>query len=345
MIKRILLTSILTLPLTALSMELPAPNDDLDKDPLFDTKNLLNTDAITHHLKKYYGATPFFVTTEDGITICGTLIERENATHTTIVPGGFYPGNQETMATWARVLPANGNIILFDARGHGKSEGPFWSTIRQYGLNEYKDILAILEFAKKKEKPIIMSPLCAGALHTIHALTKLKAQDQLNDYKIRGLILDSAFTSPVAVLPAGEYHFREKAIPQLLRSWVSPNDKSSKVKEHLLYKIIWNLIGYPFISILTWLGRGGIEQNEATTRIDTKINQLSEIPMLCLHAKNDMYAPLSHAETLCANHNNANNKLVTFDDSDHANNILKKKEEYQKAVNTFIANVLALSKG
>ena len=348
MIKKTLIATLLMLTVSTLAIQqLPAPDlEDIDKDPLFDTKNLLNNEGIRDHLAQYYKAEAVTFKTEDNLTLHGTFIPRENATHTTIVPGGFYPGNLETMATWARVLPTDGNIILFDARGHGKSEGPFWSTRRQYGLHEYKDILAVLKFAKEKakEKPIILSPLCAGAMHTVHALTKLKDDKKLDGYKIHGLIIDSAFTSTLAVLPAGEYHFREKVIPQFLRSKIFTGDKSAEVKERLLYKIIWFFIGYPFISLLTWFGRGGIEQNESTTRIDTKISQLNDIPMLCIHASDDKYAPLSHAEALRDNHTNPKDEFIIFNDSDHANNILKKKKEYKAKVEAFIAKVLTLPK-
>jgi pimeloyl-ACP methyl ester carboxylesterase len=346
MVKRTLIVTLFMLTASSYAMhQLPAPHVDLDQDPLFDTKNLLNKQGIRDHLATHYNAEFVTFKTEDNLTLHGTYISRQDATHTTIVPGGFYPGNQETMATWARVLPTDGNIILFDARGHGKSEGPFWTNMGQYGLHEYKDILAVMKFAKEreKEKPIIMSPLCAGVLHTVHALRKLKETNELDDYKVRGLIVDSAFTSGLPVMPSFEYHVREKALPQLLRSNIYTSDSSTEVKNRLAYYLLWNFLGWPFVRLFTWFTRPGIEQNDATTRIDDKIKDLQHIPMLCMHAKNDQYSHDSNAQTLTSNHANTNDQLIIFEGSDHANNILKKKKEYKDAVEKFIAKALSLS--
>ena len=327
----------------AMHDELPAPAQDIDNDPLFVTKNLVNTQGVRHHLEKYYGAKSVTFKTEDNITLHGTFIARNGATHTTIVPGGFYPGNKESMASWARVLPSDGNIIFFDARGHGRSEGLFWRNISQYAVDEYKDLLPVLDFAKAQHKPIIINPLCAGVIHTVHALKKLKDDKKLDDYDVRALIVDSSFTSPMAVLPAGVYHFREKAIPQLLRSYIYPSDSTTEVKNRLLYKLIWNFIGSPFIHLLTYFARAGIEKNDPVTRIDDKIHELQHIPMQFIHAKQDNYTGKENAEILKEKHNNPQDEIFIFEDSDHANNILKKKKEYRDAVAPFIAKVMKLS--
>jgi pimeloyl-ACP methyl ester carboxylesterase len=62
-----------------------------------------------------------------------------------------------------------------------------------------------------------------------------------------------------------------------------------------------------------------------------------------MHARDDKYAPVSHAEALRDKHHNANDEFVIFDDSDHANNILKKKQEYKAAVEKFIAKTITLT--
>lgn len=346
MIKRnFIIASMLFISISNYAMlELSAPDtEDIEKDPLFDTKNLLNTQGVRHHLEKHYGAQFVTFKTDDNITLHGTFIPRDGATHTTIVPGGFYPGNQESMATWARVLPSDGNIIFFDARGHGRSEGLFWSNISRYAVDEYKDLFPVLDFAKAKQKPIIINPLCAGAIHTVHALKKLKDDKKLDDYDVRGLIVDSAFASTKAVLPAGEYHFREKAIPQMLRSYIYSSDSTTEVKNRLLYKIIWNFFGSPFIRLLTYFARPGIEQNDPATRIDDKIHELQHIPMQFIHAKQDNYTGKENAEILKEKHNNPQDEIIIFEDSDHANNILKKKKEYKDAVSRFIGKALNLA--
>jgi pimeloyl-ACP methyl ester carboxylesterase len=324
--------------------ELPAPTEDLQNDPLFKTQHLLNNDGIRKHLRDHYNAQEFQVQTEDKITIHGTYIERANSTHTTIVPGGFYPGNQESMATWVKALPQEGNIIFFDARYHGR-EGSSLALLRslpEYGIHEYKDILAVMNFAKEKYKPIIMNPLCAGTMHTIHALNKLKEKNILSDYNVKGLIIDSAYVSGTHVLPAGEYHFREKAIPQLLRSKIYTQDTSTEVKDRFLYKFIWNFLGYPFVSLLHWFAQSGIQKNDPITRIDDKIAQLQHIPTLYIHAQDDKYAPVTHIHALKEKHANNLDEIAIFENSDHANNILKKKYEYRNIVQKFIIKVMAL---
>ena len=72
------------------------------------------------------------------------------------------------------------NILFIDARGHGKSEGSVLKNMWGYGKHEYKDIIAAIKFAhKKNDVPIILYGVCAGAFNSMHALLKLQKKNRL----------------------------------------------------------------------------------------------------------------------------------------------------------------------
>lgn len=342
-IRTLFLTTLLVTNAACLAAPLELPLDE--QDPLFDTSFLLQYDKVAEHLVEKHDALHTTLTTSDNLKLDAVWIPCKNATNTVIAPAGFFPGRKEGMATLKPLLPDNSNLLLFDARGHGISEGSFWSNLRNYGINEYNDVIAAMNYAKETgdNKPLILLGMCAGGFHSIRALTYLKDDNALALYNVKGVILDSTFTSCQQVIPAGYYHFSQKLIPQLLRSNIYTKDSNEQVKQRLLYKFLWNFVGNPFVTLLTWCIRGGIQQHDATTRIDNTIHKISEIPITFIHAATDNYAPLQDIVVLKKNHNNPDDELHAYEDSSHANNFLKKKNDYRKTLHEFLATVIVMA--
>jgi pimeloyl-ACP methyl ester carboxylesterase len=132
----------------------------------------------------------------DGLTLNGLLLKRANARYTVIFCAGWFPGKKEGMASFYKTFPQDCNVLLFDARGHGKSQGSMWGDMWSYGLNEYKDIIGAIEaMHQEDDKPIIIHGVCAGAFNAAHALIELQKQNRINELKVKGLIFDSGWIS------------------------------------------------------------------------------------------------------------------------------------------------------
>lgn len=83
-------------------------------------------------------------TSEDGVNLAGLWIKREKPTATMVVCHGFRCC-KETMYEYADLFP-NFNILFFDFRAHGKSNGEYIT----FGFHEYKDVLVAAHWAKKR---------------------------------------------------------------------------------------------------------------------------------------------------------------------------------------------------
>lgn len=353
MINRILLiTSLLSVPQAATACQTPPEERTLtdsqkalkafNKNILFNFTALSQYNRIKQHVIDEHGAQLLHFQNSDNQKLEGLYIKRQNADHTIIAPGGFYPGRMEGMTPTILLFPES-NIFLFNARGHGNSEGSFWSTLPAYGVHEYKDIIAAMETARaQSDKPLIILGMCAGGFHTINALNKLAKDNVLEKYNVQAMIADSVFTSGEQVLPAGYYHFREKTIPQLLRTIpLYKNYKTAEIKDTWISKAIWASMGYPLITALTLMVKPGITRNNETTRIDTqeKMSNIKHIPILFMHAENDKYIEPSQVQALKNMHNNPKDEMILFKNSSHANNLIIHKHKYQKAVQNFIAGL------
>src|SRR5258706_8981366 len=104
-------------------------------DLFYATSFLKNYSAVQACLKAH-GFKKITFQTPDNLTIHGLFLERPHATCNVIVCAGWLPGKQEGMATFYASLPQHCNILFFDARGHGNSEGPLLWKLWQYGIHE-----------------------------------------------------------------------------------------------------------------------------------------------------------------------------------------------------------------
>lgn len=129
-------------------------------DLLYSTSFLKNYSHVNSFLKEQ-GFVDITIKTPDNFNLCGLFLSRPNATCNVIICAGFFPGKKEGMATFYDLLPKYCNILLFDARGHANSEGPFLSTLWRYGIDEHKDILGAISWLNNNNNlPIIIGGTC-----------------------------------------------------------------------------------------------------------------------------------------------------------------------------------------
>ena len=108
---------------------------------LKDGKRLsLLANEIREDLFKKYDLTHVNLNTQDGLRLSAYFLKRKWASGNLIVAHG-YQSCKEIVSPIIDLFP-NYNILLFDFRGHGKSDGRF----RTLGCHEYKDVFAAVDF-------------------------------------------------------------------------------------------------------------------------------------------------------------------------------------------------------
>ncbi len=168
------------------------------KDPLFNTTFLKDFDGTQKHLLDNEGFKAVSFTTEDGVNLAGLCKLREKAKFNIIVSNGFTPGKKEGMATLLKLFPNSCNMLLFDARSHGESEGNLWRDVlwsKYHGRDEYKDIWAAVEHMNTKAPNArnILYGTCEGAFHSANAILEAQSQGCLDELNIEALIFDSGW--------------------------------------------------------------------------------------------------------------------------------------------------------
>lgn len=83
---------------------------------------------------------------KDGIKLAGLLVKRTKPIGNILLCHG-YQSCKESMIDFVSMFPEY-NVLLFDFRAHGQSEGKF----RTLGCHEYKDVIAAAEFLKEQTK-------------------------------------------------------------------------------------------------------------------------------------------------------------------------------------------------
>jgi len=267
----------------------------------------------------------------------GLLLKRPDAKATIVFCAGFFPGRKEGQAPVVRMLPPEYNILLFDARGHGKSEGKFWSTLGEYGMHEYKDVLGALNFVKSTiGGPVVIFGICSGAFHASHALIKLSQEKKLDDYNIKGFVFDSGFASFLQVLDAGKYHVREKILPGFL-SWYANKETIRKTRLYKVTAFSLTLLGQTLLKLLVL---PSVRKYEPQTNLSNKMHTL-DCPTLFIHSKDDNYAPFEQTEALASSVKNKTCWWIEY--SSHALHALKHKHTYRRQLLLFLDKHLELN--
>lgn len=194
----LLITSIFTAFATSENiLNFPMYEKSWEESVLFCTRFLEKPEAVEKFITKQYGfEKSTFITPDLNLKLECLVRKVEKPTFTFIVSVGFIPGFMTGMATLIKMLPPDCNIIFYNNRGKGNSEGKLFSRLWDYGTQEYIDVIGACDYAKElnKEAPIVLYGLCAGAFSNTKALGFLHGHDALQKYNICAHIMDSPVT-------------------------------------------------------------------------------------------------------------------------------------------------------
>lgn len=298
----------------------------------------LNTTFLKNHKKvnrtlQKDGFSEGFFKSSDGLSLCYLLLEKPLARVNVIICCGWLPGRKEGMASLYALLPDDCNILFFDARGHGSSEGPLFSQFYTYGKDEYKDILGAISFmhTRQPEIPIIVFGMCAGAFNAAHALIHLSKQpEMMKKYGIAGFIFDSGWGSVTTSSYTAPYTTIKDSVHTLLAG--------HRNKQTLLSKCI----AAPLLALYTLLHKTTIapllSYNESQSQLYDKIHMIP-VPTLFIHAYDDSHVPIQDAQRLAQSCRNAHCWWIDRP-SKHGCHHLKHAAQYRQKLHKFIEDAL-----
>lgn len=302
----------------------------LCQDPveLFNVKFLRNGKKVREKLAQQ-GFEEVTFTTSDNINIAGLFLDNQKKHNiaikgTLILCAGFHPGLKEGMASFYQLLQDEPyNFLFFDHRGHGQSSGDCYSIsgLQNYGKNEYKDIVAALEFVDtynrkhNLEENITVFGLCSGSYHAVRALEYLYQEKSPVFHEVNKLIIDSGW------------------------DWL-PSIGFSTINGELNYRLTSfgsSLVKYPLALILNsayyFFFYGYHKQLPTLTPIMEHLHQ----EVLFIHAKNDCHVPIENVHEMIAHCKHCQTWFI--ERSTHACNHLKNKEAYKKRLHEFLHQV------
>jgi len=142
---------------------------------------------IRNELYMRHDTKPVSFFSKDSIKLAGILVRRQKPSANLVLCHG-YRGSKEFMYEYVNMFPQF-NILMFDFRAHGESEG----NVISIGCHEYKDIIAavrllhdVTQVPGGKELPMIVLGISMGGACAI------KAVEQAPDL-CDALIIDSAY--------------------------------------------------------------------------------------------------------------------------------------------------------
>lgn len=306
--------------------------------PYFNTKTLGDAARIDEHLKEDGFETVWFQT-EDGYDLEGRIRQGENDTHTVVVGGGFYPGLLQGNTTITALLPedSNATVLLYNARGHGNSEGPFLSRMWNYGLNETKDLEAALKCAQdvatgttdpENPQPILYWGTCASANFALRfagekpeTATKLGVRGIMADSPWRGIKED---VSRTAIQEA----ITEKCAIPMVRCFY-PRTPKKDLPKLLLYKAARACFVAPLNYTLRpfCLAMGASKNAPITDFTEEKARKIpGAIKVMCVMSQDDTIAPIEHMRPLIGAI--PNTEWCEFESAKHSCSILKHPVRY-----------------
>lgn len=141
--------------------------------------------------------------TSDGLTLSGWFIQGKTATKKALILLHGYPADKGNILPALAFLHKDYNLLLFDFRYLGESEGNY-STV---GANEVRDLLAAIQFLKTKGIGEVgvwgFSMGGAVALMGIHKAPEIKAVVSQASYASLALMAPELFRIPLLRYPLG----------------------------------------------------------------------------------------------------------------------------------------------
>ena len=238
----------------------------------------------------------------DGLTLSGRYYHIKDGAPVKIIFHGYRSmALRDCAGGFGMARKLGMNVLAVDQRAHGNSEGH----VITFGIWERRDCLSWIKYINDrfgKETPVILSGLSMGAATVIMA-TALPLPEN-----VQCVLADSPYSAPGAII---KKVCRDMKIPHAL--------------------------AYPFIRFAArTLGGFNLEQCSAVSAAE-----VSPIPILLLHGKDDRFVPCSMSEQI----KKASDKvttLVTFDGAGHGLSYIVDPIVYENTVFEFLKQFPAL---
>ncbi|PQD96830.1 alpha/beta hydrolase [Pradoshia eiseniae] len=279
-----------------------ADKDFLNSDPnlAVSTPQTLQTEA-----KKWAGTVNFeeiAITSNDGLALTGYYLPAEEKTNKTVIIAHGYAGHAIGMYAYAKYYyEALGyNVLMPDARGHGKSEGDYIG----FGWHERKDYIQWIDYVldrNGKNSKIALHGVSMGG-----ATVMMTSGEELPK-QVKAVVADCGYTSALDIL---SYQLGE----------------------------MYSLPSFPLIqstSLLTKL-RAGYSFEEASAVEQVKKTSL---PIFFIHGEKDTFVPLEMVHELYEAAN-GEKELYIVPGAEHGNAYNADPETYEKKVAEFLASYM-----
>ncbi|PQF21745.1 alpha/beta hydrolase [Enterococcus mundtii] len=235
-------------------------------------------------------------TSADGLKLSAIYLPATDSHKTAIVAHG-YMGDAETMANYAKMFHDLGyNVLVPDARGHGKSEGDYIG----FGWHERKDYVKWIDQV-------------------------LETNGQSEEIVLYGISMGAA----TVMMTSGE------SLPTNVKAIIEDCGYSS-VNEELAYQLneLFGLPPFPLIQVTSLMTkiRAGYFFGEADAIKQLEKNKL---PMLFIHGDADTFVPYEMLDKVYQATNGPKEKYVV-PGAEHAKAYSVDPEKYQKTVSNFL---------
>jgi dipeptidyl aminopeptidase/acylaminoacyl peptidase len=202
-----------------------------------------------------------FKSAEDSIRISGWFFHTasEEPAPTVLLCHGIWTGRRECLPLALRFREAGYNVLCFDFRAHGLSDGRFTSV----GMHETNDVLGAVEYLKTRPE---VDPARIGVIgFSMGAAASIQAAARTRD--IAAVVADSAYAS---FLDAAKYSFR----------------------------LVTRVPHFPIASIAMQWAKWIVNVDASQLRPIDVIGQISPRPIFITHGEQDEIVPVRHARTL-----------------------------------------------
>ena len=234
--------------------------------------------------------------TSDGKKLKGWLIHSPNSTSVIICLHG-YPANKSDILPVVSFLYPEFSLLLFDFRAHGESEGK----ITYFGLKEYLDVEAAINFIRKNKK---MRDFKIGVWgYSFGGAVAILTASRTDE--IKAVVTDSAFAN----------------FPEMITHY---------------YKNLGPL-KYIFSSLSRFMGRYILKGDFTANSPEYKIDKV-KCPILIIHSEEDEFVPVEHAKRLYEKAKGI--KEIWITKGSHTGLERAYTDEYQKKVMSFFRKYL-----
>lgn len=256
------------------------------------------TEEILAGIALMQDAEDVFLPSHDGLRLHGQLLQQPDAKGTILLFHGY---RSSWISDFSIVLPyyysLGYNLLAVDERSHGASEGTYIT----FGVKERRDVQTWAAYAAMHfgpAHPLILDGLSMGAAAVLMA-SSLELPPS-----VRGIIADSGFSSPYAVM------------------------------KHVFRVHVRFLPAAPLLALVNGFTRlfAGFSLTEASA---PEAVSHTSLPLLLIHGKADTFVPYSMAQEIydaCP----GKKQLVLVDGAKHGYSYLVDRPRVQAAVCSFL---------